>query len=383
MDNGKYFLQYLTHVKDDNVYGDCYALANGFSDTYSLCKSIGKFIWLDQSIDEFPIKEGTVYISAFQIFNIYQIYKWAQQLKKVKFIVGGSAIDSGFLNLESIEFPSNVMITSESVEKLFGFKDFTFDWGIDIPDEIVKDKPLLFSYTIDNNCYWGKCSFCRYPQQLNKNRHKQEIKFEFKNIKPGTKKSVWIQSPSLTPTKMKYIIPRLPVQDDLNYILFLRGNKQEVDALEELYNTCDFDFSKLTIFIGVEFPSNRMLKWMNKGTTTDEIINFLNQTNKIKAKTITSYILGWNNLIEDDLREADQFIKSLPKTDLNYQKIFKLSIVNDTEFYNRFKDDLYEVKCGPFSMYHMLKINQQQYDLNKRAKNIIMSNGYKTKDNYE
>lgn len=402
MGNGcNYFLQFTTKLTNEG-YGNCYSLANGFSDTYTLCKSIGEFVWIDQSnysnksredtindfnskINEFPIKEGTVYVSAFQIFHVYQVCKWAQQFKHVKFIVGGSAIDSGFLNFQDIVFPDNVIITDKSVESFLGVEDFSHEWGIDIPNEIVKDDNLFFTYSIDNSCYWGKCIFCKFPQQSNKSRERSQFDFTFKNIKPGVKKCVWLHSPSFTPEKIKSVFPKLPNQDDLEYIVFMRGNNAERNALEEIYNSCDFDFSKMKFYMGIEFPSNRMLKWMNKGVTVNELSEFLNLTHKLKAKTIISYILGWNNLIQDDITEVKEFMESLPKNDLNFQKVFTLAVTKNTEMYNRFydKETLVPVNCGPFNVCYIMDIDNQQKFLNQKARDIIINNGFETFDTYK
>jgi len=398
MENGKYFLQYTTLLQDE-YKKDYFTLTNGFSDTYKMCKEMGEFIWMDQSSDllydrselikkfngeEFPISEGTVYISAMQVFHVYQAYKWAQNFKHVKFVVGGPAVDCGFLNFSGIVLPDNVVLTDQSVERYFDVEDFSSEWGLDVPNHIVGDKDLLFTYGLDNNCYWGKCAFCKYPQQPYKNRIRKNVKFEFKHVKPGTKKHIWLQSHCLTPKRIKSIIPNLPVQDDIDYILFVRGNAAERKALESIRD-CGFDFTKLKIYMGVEFPSARMLKWMNKGVTPDEFVSFLNLIGDMKINTIISYILGWNNLIESDIEEVKEFMTKLPKHNLTVQKLFLLTVGENTQLHKIFKEKetLVPITCGPFNLGYNLKINEEQQKLNERVRKIINENQYYTFDRYE
>ena len=94
MENGcNYFLQFTTSLRNEHKE-EYYSLTNGFSDAYSICKEHGEFMWMDQSSDQhydrkklieefdkheqkFPMPAEIVYISAMQVFHIYQAYSAA------------------------------------------------------------------------------------------------------------------------------------------------------------------------------------------------------------------------------------------------------------------------------------------------------------------
>lgn len=395
MENGKYFLQFITSLKNEKKE-EYYSLTNGFSDAYSICKEIGEFIWIDQSSDQhydrkhlieefdkqdqkFPISAETVYISAMQIFHIYQAYRWAQHTKDTKFVVGGPAVDSGFLNFDGVEKPLNLELSNISVEQYFGNEDFSGEWGLDV--KAPKEKPILFTYSLDNYCYWGKCVFCKYPQQTCKMRIKNKPQFEFEHVAPERKKTIWLQTNCLTPKRIKQILPNLPNNENIEYIMFVRGTPAERRALEEISDITNFD--RLNLYMGIEFPSDRMLSWIRKGVTCKDYIQFLKTTEKLNINMTMSYILGWDILQESDIDDVERFINQMPENNLNLQKIFLLTVAAKTELYNYCdKTKLKPITCGPFTVGYNLELNKEQALLNERVRKLILSNKYRTLDRY-
>ena len=116
-----------------------WAISNGFSDTYDLCKSKGDFYWVHQEYDrqycdienvkticekeELPIRKGKVFVSATTTTHAYQAYVWAKKYPKINIVVGGPAIISGTFIYNSL--PKNLTFTKKSVEQYFNTPNFS------------------------------------------------------------------------------------------------------------------------------------------------------------------------------------------------------------------------------------------------------------------
>ena len=66
-----------------------------------------------------------------------------------------------------------------------------------------------------------------------------------------------------------------------------------------------------TLGFGIEFPSDRMWKYLNKGTHMDEVLETLEFCMQSGFKVNANVILGWNNLIEQDLKDLEGFMDNL------------------------------------------------------------------------
>ena len=122
-----------------------------------------------------------------------------------------------------------------------------------------------------------------------------------------------------------------------------RASKEEYQALLSLNDKRwkrDIRFN-----VGLEFPTDRMWQYMNKGYNTEDVLKFLSIVNN---GLYINIMLGWNNLIPQDLIDLENFMKRMPKGNSYCSlKIFDLTAIPGT-----FIHDTYEIKekkyLGPF-----------------------------------
>jgi hypothetical protein len=373
------FLQFYSKSR----FSDYYDLGNGFSDTWELCKSKGDMIWFEydgllwSTVDalvrdiaplwkcetvELPIKKGTIYVSALYVMHLYQCLVWAKKYPNIKFIVGGPAVRSDLYVVEE-EMPSNLIITSQTVEELFSVPNFKYDWKLEVPDN-VSGKDIIFSYTLDTSCYWSKCIYCNYA--FCKQRIRDDITFGFENVEHDALKIVKLNSPSLTPKLLDDVIPRLPRNNDIKYDMYIRSCKAENDALKRVIRGTET--LNMKFISGIEYPSDRVLKMLDKGITVKEILNTINIFDKSSHELLLFIILFWDNLQESDLDDMEKFIDVLPHSvKIALTRIFVKPYTKLFDEYEPAK----QVSIGPFYLGFIPKINQDQIELSKRAKQII------------
>jgi hypothetical protein len=383
------FLQFYNKTKSGY-----YDLCNGFSDTYDLCKSKGDFYWTEHEIDrtkwyldetyenrELPIKKGTVYISAIYMNHLYQSYVWAKEYPNIRFIVGGPIaaerrIDENgwhpvYVEVNSYDMlPSNLEITGRSVEDWFEVPNFSGRWKVDVPSFVPYDSRIYFSYTLDNGCYWRKCIFCNIALHARDVfRKRKEMNYEFKDMEHDGHKIVRLNTGSITTRYIKEVLPELPRRDDIEYRLFIRPAKAENSALKDVLTAEDSIFPKLVLGFGMEFPTNRMLRYIGKGCNTDEVLEFLRLCHENKIHINANFILGWDNLIEDDIRELKNFMDSVPEDSITTFQMRWLLAHPHTKVHDTYQGKV--IKLGPFYEGFRTEISDEQIELNKKAGDII------------
>jgi len=383
------FLQFYNKTK--SAYFD---LCNGFSDTYDLCKSKGDFYWTEHEIDRtkwyldetyenrgLPINEGTVYISAIYMNHLYQSYVWAKEYPNIRFIVGGPIaaerrIDKNgwhpvYVKVDSYDMlPSNLEITGKSVEDWFEVPNFSGKWKVDVPEFVPDDSRVYFSYTLDNGCYWRKCVFCNIALHAKEAfRKRKHMKYEFEDMEHDGHKIVRLNTGSITTTYIREVLPELPRRNDIEYRLFVRPAKAENIALKDVLTEDGGIFPKLVLGFGMEFPTNRMLRYIGKGSNTDEVLEFLRLCHENKIHINANFILGWDNLIEDDIRELENFMDSVPENSITTFQMRWLLAHPYTKLHDTYKGKA--IKLGPFYEGFRTEISEKQMELNREAGDII------------
>ncbi|MCP3876373.1 MAG: hypothetical protein GY699_24935 [Desulfobacteraceae bacterium] len=383
------FIQFYSKTKSG-----WFDLCNGFSDTVDLCKKKGDFLWIEHEADNdkwyeeetyqnrpLPIKKGTVYVSASYINQLYQAFVWAKQYPDIKFIVGGpvAAERSGNISdWNSVHFkleedlPSNFFITGQSVEDLFGVPNFSGKWELDIPEEIPQGSRIYFSYTLENQCYWKKCPFCSIAQHsINHFRKRKKMGQEFYHFEFKGHRIVRLNTGSITPEHIKLILPSLPNSEDIEYRFFMRAAKAETNALAQVITQLHGNIPNCTLGFGIEYPSDRMWKYLNKGTKMDEVFDTIELCKKNGFKVNANVILGWNNLIDQDLKDLEFFMATLSEnavTTLQLRWLFAHPFTKIHEDYDGVENSL---KLGPFNCGFNVRVNERQKQLNLAAANII------------
>ncbi len=383
------FIQFYSKTKSG-----WFDLCNGFSDTWDLCKSKGDFLWMEHEADNdkwyeeetyqirpLPIKKGTVYVSASYVNQLYQAYTWATQYPDIKFIVGGPVTsercesqkgwNSVHFKVEQ-ELPDNLFLTGQSVEDLFKVPNFSGHWKLDIPETIPDGSKVYFSYTLENQCYWKKCPFCSIAQHAAEHfRKRREIGLEFKDLKFNGHKIVRLNTGSITPEHIKAIIPQLPVSDNIEYRFFMRAAKAETKALKQVIDQLDGNIPDCTLGFGIEFPSDRMWKYLDKGTKMDEVFETIELCKENSIKVNANVILGWNNLVEQDLEELEYFMASLSKSAVTTLQLRWLFAHHYTKIYEDYDGVENSLKLGPFNCGFNVMVDDRQKQLNLEAAKII------------
>jgi len=391
------FLQFFNSVKES--YFD---LCNGFSDTYDLCAARGDFVWLthesdtdkwyDENVYEnraLPIDEGDVYLSAVYLNHLYQAYVWAKNYPKIRFVVGGpvAAEQCGendawnpiyFQLAPGMVFPSNLTITGKSVENWFGIPNFSCKWRLDVPEAVPPDFPVYLSYTLDNRCYWRKCIYCNIARHDSTLERKREtFDFEFKDMAHTGKKMIRLNTGSLTPAHIRRLFPKLPKRKDLEYRVFMRPARLETVALKEVLDRGEETFPEMMIGIGVEFPSNRMLAYMQKGFCKEEMLETFHLCGSHGIRVNGNFILGWNRLLDEDLRELEDFLEKMPSGSLEAMQMRWLFAHPFTPVH-----DAYEgapIRMGPFYVGFRAKVDPAQVEKNRIAADLVESYSRKKK----
>jgi hypothetical protein len=367
-------------------------LNNGFSNVYNECKNIGDFYWAMQYNNEFeitkyglPIKKGKVYVSAFYYPHLLQTYYWAQKYPNIEFIVGGPAIRSG--NFSGRNLPVNLNLTDKTAEEVILNKNtLNKTWGIEYPKDYLKDKKAVrFTYHLDHRCYWNKCIFCEsYTKDLSTG-----LDNSIENLKIdddyNLKKIIRLNIPSMTPRFLRNELPKLTRRNDIVYDFFLRASKEIVRILPtilmNLENGAGPYPSQLRLVVGVEFPSNKMLQYMKKGIEKDIIIEIIKLAKKYNISLGLPFIYGWNNLSQNDVDEAIEFLHDVQNVEHpNIESVlFKLEVYPGTFLFNSLKDSLEPVKKYIFDNgEHRVILNAEQHLLNEEFKNALLNSSLNT-----
>ncbi len=371
-----------------------YDLCNGYSDTWDLCKSKGDFLWLPhvQDADKWydpeaygdqplPIKKGKAYVSASYVNHLYQAYIWATQYPEVQFIVGGPVAaercgdgngwNSVHFKVEG-DLPRNLTLTGRSVESLFDVPEFSGTWKLEIPETVPDGSRVYFSYTLENLCYWKKCPFCSIAQHtLEHARKRPEFGLEFKDLEFNGHKIVRLNTGSITPEHIRKILPNLPKGDDIEYRYFMRAARAETNALREVVDRMHGDLPTSTLGFGIEFPSDRMWKYLNKGTRMNEVIETLDFCRDAGFKVNANVILGWNNLIDQDLKDLETFMDSLAENAVTSMQLRWLFAHPFTKIYEEYDGVDDSIRLGPFYCGFNVKVDDHQKKMNLLAADII------------
>jgi hypothetical protein len=383
------FLQFYNQIK-----GSYFDLCNGFSDTHDLCRSKGEFYWTQHEVDgskwydeeiyvhrKLPISRGTVYISAVYLNHLYQSYVWAREYPHIQFVVGGpvtaerSCSDDAwnpvyFQLAPHMSLPGNLKITGMSVEDWFHVPNFSGQWKLMIPENVDASSPIYFSYTLDNRCYWSKCIYCNIALHAGEHfRQRKELNFEFADVTHKGAKIVRLNTGSLTPAHIRKLLPRLPRGDDLEYRLFMRPARPENDALKDMIARIQGPLPSMTLGLGIEFPSDRMLKYAGKGFSKEEILESLAICRDHGIRANGNVMLGWNNLIKEDLDNLRDFMERVPAGSMATIQIRWLFAHPYTEIHETCSGE--PIHLGPFYLGFRTEVDDVQRALNREAADII------------
>lgn len=201
------------------------------------------------------------------------------------------------------------------------------------PDySLLANKTFITVYS-GHGCNWGKCRFCNSAYQSKPqyySRPAAEIIHDFDQIselKPSVK-DVMLSSDSFTQANITGLASGLKQrrQSTVPYNIMLRGEKWVSEKLGELL--CESGCTD--VFIGAESLNDGVLRILNKGVNTENIINAATNLSK-NVKVILGLLLfvpgATEKQLDDQLRAIE---KVLPMVNAIEPEI--MSVVQGSEF---------------------------------------------------
>jgi radical SAM superfamily enzyme YgiQ (UPF0313 family) len=403
------FVQFITKAKLDNMGrevsfdtdftqmspDDKYYLGNGFSYVYDQCREAGDFYWcMTGSKDTLPISEGKVYVSAFFPYQVLQALFLAAKSPNVKFMIGGPVINpySSYGVYEPV--PKNVEFRSGLAEKeIFNSDKINTKWDLEPPKNLGSNY-ITSSYVTGRGCYWGRCIFCELSQHKEQ-RGEYKAFFNDLRLPDGYKNTIWLTADS-SPVYSIQKLPKLSHLPNLDYLkMYLRADLQTINALPDALRAMSKDNGFICI-VGVEFPSDRMLRLMNKGTTVDlikKLIDTLGLCRQFRNfHCLLTFILGWSILSEEDLKCLEEFLIFLKDYDYISAAIYglhygfgvatpKLVKINNPN-YRRLENYRFELDDGLRfkSFFFVPVLTEEEKKLNGLAYKLFLKSGAYLKD---
>jgi hypothetical protein len=369
-------------------------LSNGFSDTFDICRERGSFFWQEHEPDSslwhdeatyadrpLPIRSGSAYVSASYMNHLHQAYVWALEYPDIRFVVGGpvaAARKSGphaweplyFDMREDANLPANLRITGRSVEEELGLPNFSGRWKLEIPDQIPPHAPVYISYTLDNGCYWGRCIYCNIKEApCDLFRKRPRLDFGFERIAHPGRKIVRLNTGSMTPRYIREVIGNLPKSENIEYRTFMRASRGENLALKRTISEDGFTPPKITIGIGVEFPSDRMLAYMDKGIKVADILETLRICKEYGIRVNGNLILGWENLAGSDIGELERFLDEMPADAMSTIQLRWLFAHPRTPIHDEYAGE--PLYFGPFYLGFKVSISRRAKERNREALRLL------------
>ena len=350
-------------------------LENGFSDTMEICKSKGDFIWVNLENEEhltLPIKKGKAYVCGYFINHLLQTIEWAKENPDVQFIIGGPVILTSSYIYEGEIWPSNVEATKKTVEEYFGVQPYPNRWELDISGIKERDNydKILFSYTINTDCYWGKCIYCNYHFPQTRIRkiidYSPLCDIDFNGIK-----QVKLNSPTIPAKMIEPIFGNMICRDDIRYDFFLRSSLPEREALKIALDKQKGERPYMKFIFGAEFPSNHLLHILNKGFQFEDVLQMLEVVSGIENSQINvTYMSGFPMLTRKDIDNLNYYVDKIPP--VTGIVFFRLFCKVFTELHELYKHRPHSVgREGDFYRGYIIDLTDEEMDINIEAQQIM------------
>ena len=196
---------------------------------------------------------------------------------------------------------------------------------------------------ITNGCSYNKCTFCSmYKEKKYSQKELEDIFDEIDKISlqyPNTTKIFLADGDALSIKTDKLLEILEHLNQSFKYLrrVSLYASAQNIlhksdDDLEKLYN------HKLTlIYFGIETGDDTILRKINKGVNSNDIINSLNKASKAKIKISATIILGLGG-IQLSKRHILYSAHIVNSTRINYLSTLQLGLEDDIKdtFYKYF-----------------------------------------------
>lgn len=340
-----------------------YVFQNGLSSAWDRFKNEGDLIWIEPT-EQIPSFNGNVYVSGWFYQDMVKTFTFAKNNPESSVVLGGPIVSQA---LHNTTFKTkNIKILKGDAEKnIFGNCLKTSRWNLEIPEK-YNDAHISWTYPVDKpmTCYWGKCTFCQASQGFNETKIN-----EIPILEIGKSKSIWLGSLCLHPISIYKAYSIAPKRDDVFYYSYVRPTKQTADIIKK----SNVFGEQYNFVCGIEYPGNRMLKWMNKGTTTEEQLYTIKTLTGLGCEVYLNFIVDWINITDEDLNEAEEFFNQLQKIENKNlsAKIYKFHIKVHSKMMEIYKGNKKIVKNSLGDLEHYLPIlNEKELELNKKLRKL-------------
>ncbi len=151
----------------------------------------------------------------------------------------------------------------------------------------------------------------------------------------------------------------------------MRAAAAETRAMKEAVAEMENTIPDCTLGFGIEFPSDRMWKYLNKGTRMTDVIKTLEFCTETGFKVNANVILGWNNLTEQDIRDLEGFMQRLSGKTVTTLQLRWLFAHPYTPIYDTYDGVENSIRLGPFNCGFHVTIPDHQMTLNQVGARII------------
>lgn len=337
------------------------SLNNGFSSVWNFIKNEGDMIWININKGGcFPEVTSPVYISCCWRDEFEYIRKWCYTRPDLSFIVGGPGIINGDFKAT---FP-NLKIDKRQMYEVLGCGQKFELWNLEPPKELLtKDTMVRYHYSFSSitKCYWGRCTFCNEGKMYGPALDMEDVPI----INPGNN-HVWVNKMALHPNDMIRLFPKFGSESIYNF--YMRGDKKVLNILNDVPI-----ISNIYPAIGVEFPSDRMFRYMNKGTTVDTLVDVMIKFLEKGCIVFIMLIDGWPNLVQSDVDSVKYFLSRLEP--------FKKQIHSSAQtLYSLDENRISADEVRPFLIYrrmtYVYKLDKEQEKLKNEISQLYKQFGF-------
>ena len=175
-------------------------------------------------------------------------------------------------------------------------------------------------------------------------------------------KQIRLQIPSFNEAISNKLFTNFKTDKNIIYDVSLRCDPSIIKSIDSALDKLGSHLPKLKLKLGVEFPSNRMLKFMKKGITLNDVLEAVKMCRKYDSNFIMLYILlmsSWPNLNSSDLSDFDIFKDNITKP-VELISLAPLYCAVGTEIHEMYKDQVDEYQyAGPFYKGYIPKLSEE------------------------
>ncbi len=209
--------------------------------------------------------------------------------------------------------PSEIIYTSYEKHVGVPISNTFTDYWHDKMDQFKNPHNLLFGYScsLGLHCYWDKCKFCFSPSRESYYRKDLDKIFQGLKKNPYPISSVLPCIGSIHPFMLKYILDNANIFREKHIPrlgIFARSDKSILSIVKDTDDT-----SVVTFLMGLEFFSDKVLSFFNKGFTVKEVIDVIDLVTS-KGSNVVIFLMGTYPFLTQEIVDDYRYNLSLLTT---------------------------------------------------------------------